>query len=112
MILALVAAVLALSPRAARAVDVFVQAENRTSSYNIMPDAITDNGLFLMGLDYEGEWAEFLVPAAPFGIYTVTMRCWGELNVRYTFHLATRPVLGEDPQTFILSYIGRGSCGS
>ena len=106
------AALLALPPCAALAVDVYVQAESRTSSYNIMPDAITDNGLVLMGIDFEGEWAEFQVAAPQYGTYTVTMRCWGDLNVPYVFELVTRPVCGEDPQAFTLSYIGKGSCGS
>ena len=110
-LIALVAAVLIFAPSLALGVDVSVQAEDFTSSYNIMPENIRGEGGALLGLDYAGEWAEFQVAAATFGTYTVTMRCWGNLNVPYHFHLVTLPVQGEDSQTIEISYIGRGFCG-
>jgi hypothetical protein len=110
-LIALVAAVLILAPSLARGVDVFVYAEDFTSSYNIMPESIRGEGGALLGLDYTGEWAAFQVSAASFGTYTVTMRCWGNANVPYHFHLVTLPVRGEDPQTIEIGYTGKGNCG-
>jgi hypothetical protein len=110
-LIAFVAAVLILTPSLARGVDVSVQAEDFTSSYNIMPESIYASGGALIGLDYAGEWAAFQVSAASFGTYTVSMRCWGNLNVPYHFHLITLPVRGEDPQTIEISYTGKGYCG-
>jgi len=111
-LIALVAAVLIFAPSLALGVDVSVQAEDFTSSYNIMPENIRGEGGALLGLDYAGEWAEFQVAAATFGTYTVTMRCWGNLNVPYHFHLHILPVQGEEPQTIEISYIGKGFCGA
>jgi hypothetical protein len=105
------AAILFLSPGFARAIDVYVQAEDFTSSNNIMPENIRADGGSLLGLDYAGEWAEFQVAAATFGTYAVTMRCWGNLNVPYHFHLAILPVQGGEPQQIEISYIGKGFCG-
>jgi len=110
-LIAIVAAVLVLAPSLARGIDLFVQAEDFTSSYNVMPDNIRADGGALLGLDYAGEWAGFQVAAAAFGTYTVTMRCWGNLNVPYHFHLHVLPVQGEEPQTIEISYIGKGFCG-
>jgi hypothetical protein len=110
-LIALAAAVLMLAPSVARGVDVFVYAEDFTSSYNIMPENIRGEGGALLGLDYAGEWAEFQVSAATFGTYTVTLRCWGNANRPYHFHLVTMPVRGEDPQTIEISYTGLGYCG-
>jgi hypothetical protein len=39
------------------------------------------------------------------------MRCWGNLNVPYHFHLAILPVQGEEPQLIEISYTGQGYCG-
>ncbi|MFA4947795.1 MAG: hypothetical protein WC674_04700 [Candidatus Krumholzibacteriia bacterium] len=111
-LVALVFAVLILAPSLARAIDVFVQAEDFTSSNNIMPENIRAYNSALLGLDYEGEWAEFQVPASGFGTYLLSMRCWGNLNSPYLFHLVTKPVQGEDPQTITLSFAGKGYCGS
>jgi hypothetical protein len=110
-LIALAAAIIVMSPCFARAVDVSVQAEDFTSSYNVMPESIHASGGALIGLDYAGEWAAFQVSAASFGTYTVTLRCWGNLNVPYHFHLMTLPVRGEDPQTIEISYTGKGNCG-
>lgn len=110
-LIALVSALIVLSPFPARAIDVFVQAEDFTTSNNIMPDNIHADGGALMGLDYAGEWAQFQVAAATFGTYTVTMRCWGNLNVPYHFHLHIMPVFGEEPQSIEISYTGKGYCG-
>ena len=110
-LVALVAAVIVLSPCLARAIDVYVQAEDFTSSNNIMPENIRADGGALLGLDYAGEWAGFQIAAAAFGTYTVTMRCWGNLNVPYHFHLAILPVQGEEPQLIEISYVGKGNCG-
>jgi hypothetical protein len=107
----LVAALIVLSP-AARAIDVFVQAEDFTSSNNVCPESIRADGGALLGLDCAGEWAQFQIAAATFGTYTVTLRCWGNLNVPYHFHLAVMPVQGEDPEIIEISYIGRGTCGA
>jgi hypothetical protein len=110
-LIALVAAVLVLIPSLARGVIVTVQAEDFTSSYNICPETIRADGGSLLGLDCAGEWAEFQVAAPTFGTYMVSMRCWGNLNSPYLFHLVTKPVHGEDPQTITLSYVGKGYCG-
>jgi len=104
-------AVLLLAPSLARGVDVFIQAEDFTSSYNVMPENIRADGGALLGLDYAGEWAGFQIAAAAFGTYTVTMRCWGNLNVPYHFHLHILPVQGEEPQSIEISYTGKGYCG-
>ena len=104
-------AVLLLAPSLARGVDVFIQAEDFTSSYNVMPENIRADGGALLGLDYAGEWAGFQIAAAAFGTYTVTMRCWGNLNVPYHFHLHILPVQGEEPQSIEISYVGKGNCG-
>ena len=107
------AALLALAPCLVRGAEVFVQAENYTASYNIMPENIrVYNGIVLVGIDYADEWAEFQVSPPAFGTYTLMMRCWGNPNVPYLFHLVTRPVQGEEPETRTLSFVGRGSCGS
>ncbi len=111
-IVALAAALLILSPGLVRAVDVDVQAEDFTNSYNIEPEIIRADGGSLLGLDYPGEWAEFHFAASTFGTYTVMLRCWGNANVPYHFHLAIMPVQGEDPQTIEISYIGKGFCGA
>ena len=111
-LVALAAAVIVLSPCPARAIDVYVQAERFTSSYNIMPENIRAYETALLGLDYPGEWAEFQVPVTGFGTYLLSMRCWGNLNSPYLFHLVTKPVQGEDPQTITLSFAGKGYCGS
>ena len=110
-LIALVAALVFLFPGFARAIDVFIQAEDFTSSNNIMPENIRADGGALLGLDYAGEWAGFQVAAATFGTYTVTMRCWGNLNVPYHFHLHILPVQGEEPQSIEISYTGKGYCG-
>jgi hypothetical protein len=110
-LIAIVACIIVVSPSIARAIDVRVEAEDFTSSYNIQPENIRADGGALKGLDWEGEWAEFQVAAAAFGTYTVTLRCWGNANVPYHFHLVTLPVQGEDPQTIEISYIGLGNCG-
>ena len=111
-LLTLVAFIILMSPRPARAIDTYVQAESFTSSYNIMPENIRAENGSLLGLDYAGEWAEFQVPVSAFGTYLLSMRCWGNLNSPYLFHLVTMPVAGEDPQTITLSFAGRGYCGS
>lgn len=111
-LVALAAAVIALSPCLARAADAYVQAESFTDSYDIMPETIRAFETALLGLDYPGEWAEFAVPAAGFGTYALSMRCWGNLNSPYLFHLVTRPVQGEEMQTITLSFVGKGYCGS
>lgn len=111
MLIAIVAAAIILCPCFARAIDVFVQAEDFTDSYNIMPESIHADGGALIGIDYPGEWAKFQVTAAAFGTYTVTMRCWGNLNVPYHFHLDTMPIRGEDPQRIEITYTGKGYCG-
>jgi hypothetical protein len=108
----LVAAVIALAPCSARAIDVYVQAEDFTSSFNVMPENIRADGGALLGLDFPGEWAEFQVPVSAFGTYLLSMRCWGNENAPYLFHLVTTPVAGEEPQTITLSFAGRGYCGS
>jgi hypothetical protein len=110
-LIALAAVIIVMSPCLAWASEVYVQAEDFTSSYNVMPENIRADGGVLLGLDYAGEWAEFQVAAAPFGTYSVTLRCWGNLNVPYHFHLVTLPVQGEEPQTIEISYTGKGSCG-
>ena len=110
-LIALVAASLILAPSLARGVDVFIQAEDFTSSYNVMPENIRADGGALIGLDYAGEWAGFQVTTAAFGTYTVTMRCWGNLNVPYHFHLHILPVQGEAPQTIDIDFTGKGYCG-
>ena len=110
-LIALVAAVLILAPSLARGIDAFIQAEDFTSSYNVMPENIRADGGALIGLDYAGEWAGFQIAAAAFGTYTVTMRCWGNLNVPYHFHLHILPVQGEDPQTIDIDFTGKGNCG-
>jgi hypothetical protein len=110
--IALVAAIVVLAPCFAGATDVYVQAESFTSSYNIMPENIRASSTVLVGLDYPGEWAEFQVSVSEFGTYLFTMRCWGNENAPYLFHLATRPVHGEDPQVINVSFTGRGYCGS
>jgi len=111
-LVALAVAVIALSPCPARAIDVYVQAESFTSSFDSMPENIRAYNGSLLGLDYAGEWAEFQVPASAFGTYLLSMRCWGNENAPYLFHLVTRPVAGEEPQTITLSFAGRGYCGS
>ena len=109
---ALVALTIILAPCLARAEDVSVQAEDFFNSYNIELEAIRADGGTLKGLDYAGEWAEFYLLAPAFGTYGVTIRCWGNLNVPYHFHLVTLPLEGQDPQTIEFSYWGKGSCGS
>ncbi|MCX5752159.1 MAG: hypothetical protein NTW97_00795 [Candidatus Krumholzibacteria bacterium] len=111
-LIALAAAIIFLSPCIARAIDVSVQAEDFTDSYNIMPESIHADGGSLIGLDWAGEWAQFQVSAATFGTYAVSLRCWGNANVPYHFHLITLPVRGEDPQTIEINYIGKGTCGA
>ncbi len=111
-LIALAAAVIVLSPCLARAIDVYVQAESFTSSSNISYENIRAYETVLLGLDYPGEWAEFQVPASGFGTYLLSMRCWGNLGSPYLFHLVTKPVAGEEPQTIALSFAGKGYCGS
>jgi hypothetical protein len=106
-------ALLALAPCPVRGADVIVQAESYTGSYNVMPENIrVYNSIVLVGIDYADEWAEFQVVPPAFGTYNLWMRCWGTQNVPYLFHLVTRPVQGEEPETRTLSFVGRGSCGS
>jgi len=112
-LIALAVAVLALFPCLVRGAEVYVQAENFTASYNIMPESIRSyNSIVLVGLDYADEWAEFQVAAPAFGTYILWMRCWGNPNVPYLFHLVTRPIHGEEPEIRTLSFVGKGSCGS
>jgi hypothetical protein len=111
-LITLAAVMILLSPCASRGASVSIQAEDFTGSYNIMPEAIRAEGGSLIGLDYAGEWATFQIAASPFGTYTVTMRCWGNLNVPYHFQLVTLPVHGEkDPETIDITYTGKGYCG-
>jgi hypothetical protein len=106
------AAAVLLCPRVAGAVSVYVEAESFVQSYNIEPENVRADGTVLRGLDYPGEWAEYQAAFTAFGTYAFTMRCWGNLNALYSFRLTTMPTQGEEPQTFNLNYIGRGTCGS
>jgi hypothetical protein len=101
-----------LAPCLAGATDVYVQAESFTDFNNIMPENIRAYNGSLLGLDYPGEWAEFQVSVSTFGTYLLSVRVWGEANTPYLFHLKTRPIRGEDPQTITISFAGRGYCGS
>jgi hypothetical protein len=107
-----VSAAFILAPCLAYAATNTVQAENFTQSYNILPDDIVANGGVLVGLDAAGEWAQFQLFTAEFGTFSVTMRCWGTLNVPYRFNLVTVPAEGEIQQTIQLNYTGKGSCGA
>jgi hypothetical protein len=109
---ALIALTIILTPCLARAESVSVQAEDFFDSYNVELEAIRADGGALKGLDYAGEWADFYLQAPAFGTYAVTIRCWGDLNVPYHFHLVTLPLQGEDPQTIEFTYWGKGLCGS
>jgi hypothetical protein len=110
--IALIAAAIVALPCAARAADVFVQAESFVNSHNVEPEEIRGEGGVLLGLDSPGEWAEFQVVVPTFGTYAVTMRCWGAVNVPYHFRIAMLPVHGEDdPETIDVSFTGKGNCG-
>lgn len=109
LLVVLVAAAVALSSCPARAADAYVQAENYTLSHDIGYTLIAPNGILLQGLDYPGEWTEYVLPQLPFGTYRVSMRCWGDVNVPYELYLKTFPAQGEEPQTVDLKFTGLGS---
>ncbi|MDD4857031.1 MAG: hypothetical protein PHD74_02885 [Candidatus Krumholzibacteria bacterium] len=101
-----------LSPSLAHAASVYVQAESFTDSYNIDPEPIISDNSMLKGLDSAGEWTQYSLEVSAFGTYSYMVRCWGDLNVAYTFRITTAPVQGGEPQSVEFSYIGKGSCGS
>ena len=99
-------------PCLASAVSNIIQAENFTQSHNIAPEEIATGTGVLVGLDAAGEWVEFQLFTSEFGTYSVTMKCWGTLNVPYKFNLVTVPPEGQSSQTIQLNFTGKGSCGS
>lgn len=111
-IVVFISAAFILAPCLAHTATNTVQAENFIGSYNILPDAIAASSGVLVGLDAAGEWAQFQLFTAEFGTFSVTMRCWGTLNVPYRFNLVSVPDEGESEQTIQLSYTGKGSCGA
>ncbi len=96
------------APGAARAAGGYVQAESYTDFYDAGYIQIRSYLGILEGLDYPGEWTEYLLPPLPYGTYQVHMRCWGD-PVPYILHLVTYPVQGEEPQTIEIQFTGKGS---
>jgi len=108
---AVVATLLLPAPPAARAGTLRVEAESYVDSHNIVPDDLHVVDGILYGLDYDGEWTRYALPALEPGRYSIVLKCWGALGTPYKLHL-TLDNPPRSPQMIELSFTGRGACGT
>ena len=100
-------------PSVSSAERILVQAENYSSYYNLLGGDIYRDEFRVYGIDYPGEWTEYLVSGVVvLGTRSVTLRAWGDLGVQYHLQVSVTPeneTVGEAVDIF---FIGRGRCGS
>ena len=100
-------------PSVSSAERILVQAETYSSYYNIYGGDIYSDEFRVYGLDYPGEWTEYLVSdVVVLGTRSVSVRVWGDLNVQYHIQVSVTPEDETVGQVIDIFFVGRGRCGS
>ncbi len=108
----LLLAALVLFPLAAssQAGTIRIEAESYYDSLNVGGNRIESVGGVLYGVDYPGDLTRYNLATTALGLYSVSMRVWGELDVSYKVLLVVEEP-GQDERALEFQFVGKGACG-
>lgn len=102
---------LALSP-SVRAERILLEAEAFTAYHEIGFNPIINYGAYLFGLDYPGEWVEYLIAnVSTLGTRSVTIKAIGEAGVPYHLRVTATPDNPANSQSVDVTFTGKGLSG-
>jgi hypothetical protein len=111
--------VLALSlPIPAQSVKLKIEGESYTVTNDIAGNPIMSGevggcsgGFALLGLDYPGEWVNYVAVFDTLGYYTTSIVCKGTAGITCTLKATFFPILPGPSQSVFYSFVGSGLDG-
>jgi hypothetical protein len=111
--------VLSLSiPISAYSTKLKIEGESYTSTHDIAGNPIMSGdvggcsgGYALLGMDWPGEWVNYVVTFDTLGYYSTSVVCKGSAGITCTLKATFFPIMPGESQSVFYSFVGSGISG-